>query len=422
MKSIARVEKDDAVKNQPSAIDAFAKRAILSLLKKVKHGRLTIEDGGEVYVFGQEQTETELVAHINVHHPSAYRRVLFGGTIGSGEAYMQHWWSSPDTTQVTRFFVANKDATNNLDSPWSAVKNFFRHMVDRFNINTKSGSRANISAHYDLNNDFFSLFLDPSMMYSSAIYPSEQATLEEAATFKLQHVCERLQLTPDDHLLEIGTGWGGMAIHAAQHFGCKVTTTTISDEQYAYAKQRVEQLGLQNQITLLKKDYRDLTGQYDKLVSIEMIEAVGHQYYKTFFSTCNRLLKPTGLMLLQSITTLDQRYELEKNESDFIRHFIFPGGCLPCNKVISQCIAKYTDMHTVGLEDITADYVKTLAQWKRRFFANIDAVKELGFDDVFIRMWDFYLSFCEGGFAERVIATSQFLFAKPKCRRLPKIV
>ena len=177
MKSIARVEKDDVVKNQPSAIDVFAKRTILSLLKKVKRGRLTIEDGGEVYVFGQELAETELVAHINVHHPSAYQRVLFGGTIGSGEAYMQHWWSSPDTTQVTRFFVANKDATNNLDSPWSAVKNFFRHMADRFNINTKSGSRANISAHYDLNNDFFSLFLDPSMMYSSAIYPSEQATL-----------------------------------------------------------------------------------------------------------------------------------------------------------------------------------------------------------------------------------------------------
>ncbi|MEP2617567.1 MAG: cyclopropane-fatty-acyl-phospholipid synthase family protein, partial [Marinomonas sp.] len=289
-------------------------------------------------------------------------------------------------------------------------------IVHRMNANTKKGSKDNISAHYDLGNDFFFLFLDPTMMYSSAIYPQQEASLEEAAVHKLDRICQKLQLTEADHLLEIGTGWGGMAIHAAKHYGCKVTTTTISKEQYEFAKERVEAEGLQDKITLLLKDYRDLEGQYDKLVSIEMIEAVGHEYYDSYFSKCSELLKPHGVMVIQAITIADQRYDYARRSVDFIQRYIFPGGCLPSNQVIAHKIASKTDMQIVGLEDITEHYAKTLADWRTRFHEARHHVLDMGFDDVFCRMWDFYLAYCEGGFKERAISTGQFVFAKPEHR------
>jgi len=259
------------------------------------------------------------------------------------------------------------------------------------------------------------------MMYSSAIFPDESSTLEQAASYKLEHICQRLQLTESDHLLEIGTGWGGMAIYAAKHFSCRVTTTTISKEQYAHTLTQVKAEGLEDKITVLLDDYRDLEGEFDKLVSIEMIEAVGYQYYEQYFSTCSQLLKDDGLMLIQAITVPDQRYETTKKSTDFIQRYIFPGGELPCLSVIANHITKHTNMQIVGIEDITLDYAKTLAMWRHRFFDKLDHVKAQGFDDVFIRMWDFYLSYCEGGFRERTISTVQALMAKPRCLSLPAI-
>ena len=421
MKSIDLVSKKLSAKETGSWKSGIAKKAILKMLEKVTIGHLTVEDGGEVYSFGEAISDTHLVAHIQVLNPAAYTQVLFNGTIGSGEAYMLNHWSSPNLVDVVRLMVLNQAKLRNMDSKWSWYQKKISSVVDLFKKNTKKGSKKNIAAHYDLSNEFFSLFLDESMMYSSAIYTENTKSLEEASFHKLDHICRSLALKPSDHLLEIGTGWGGMAIHAAKHYGCKVTTTTISQEQYALAKEKVEALGLSDQITLLKEDYRDLTGTYDKLVSIEMIEAVGYRFFDTFFKKCSSLLKDTGVMLIQAITTPDQRYEAEKDETDFIKKYIFPGGCLPSNLYIHQSVARVTDMQNIALYDITLSYAKTLAEWRERFWHNVNDVKDMGFDDIFIRMWDFYLCFCQGGFQERVINTSQYVFAKPMCRDLPVI-
>lgn len=421
MKSIDAVSRKAALRNPAQFAVAMAKNLLLSRLTKIEIGHLSVEEGGDLYTFGQSRQDADIIARIIIKDPLAYPKILFNGSTGSGEAYMQGAWSSPDLVKVVRLFVANKHLLSNMESGWSWLSKFINSVRAYLHLNTKIGSKKNISAHYDLSNHFFSLFLDRTMMYSSALFPCAATSLEEASLHKLHHICRRLNLSPRDHLLEIGTGWGGMAVHAAKHYGCKVTTTTISQEQYELARQRVEREGLSDKVTVLKKDYRELTGTFDKLVSIEMVEAVGHQYYREFFTRCSKLLKRNGLMLMQAITTQDQRFEREKNRSDFIRKYIFPGGCLPSNEVVMRKISQYTDMHLVGLEDITADYAKTLNAWRRRFFNKIDEVRQLGFDDIFIRMWDFYLCYCEGGFSERVINTSQFLFAKPQCRELPVV-
>lgn len=419
--TMSKTKREDKVQvAAPTLLDGLAKKIVLTLLKQMSVGHLTVEDGGEVFSFGEPQTKANVVAHINIKHASVYRKVLFAGTIGSAEAYMAGHWTTPDLTMVVRVMVLNQAMLQNMDSKWSAAYKYVASKVDRLRKNTKVGSKKNIAAHYDLSNEFFSLFLDSSMMYSSAIYKTPATSLEDAAEFKLDHICKQLNLQPTDHLLEIGTGWGGMAIYAAKHYGCKVTTTTISEQQYLYAKQAIEKAGLENKVTLLQKDYRDLEGQFDKLVSIEMIEAVGYDFYTQYFAKCSSLLKPDGLMLIQAITTTDQRYHREKDNIDFIRKYIFPGGCLPSNAVIAEHVANDTDMHLVQLHDITLDYAKTLADWRSAFSKKLDRVVELGFDEYFIKMWEFYLCYCEGGFKERVINTSQFVFAKPMCRALPR--
>ncbi len=419
MKSIDVVDKKLDSKIKENFLDGVAKKIILSALQKMTTGHLTIEDDGEVYSFGEDAQTADVVGHIFVEHRSAYRQVMLNGTIGSGEAYMAGAWRSPDLTQVIRIFVMNMDVVIGMDSKWNFAFKFIGNIFHKMNANSKDKARENISAHYDLGNDFFKLFLDETMLYSSAIYPSKTATLLEASTYKMQHICKRLGLTEHDHLLEIGTGWGGMAIYAAQSTGCKVTSVTISQEQYDYAKAWVAREGLQDQVDIQLKDYRDVTGQFDKLLSIEMIEAVGYQYYSEYFKQCSTLLKPDGKMLIQAITIADQRYHAERDNVDFIQRYIFPGGCLPSNEIIAQHVRKDTDMQIVGLDDITLHYAKTLAHWKTAFMSKLDAVKAQGFDDVFIRMWDFYLCYCEGGFRERVISTSQILFAKPQCKDLP---
>jgi len=398
----------------------FAKQRILATLSNLTIGHLTIIDSDETYHFGKQNTEG-MSATITVNDSRSYSHILFGGTIGVGESYISEWWSTNNLVGVIRIFVANQAHMNNMESPFSKIGNTLVKLKSKCLPNTINTAKQNIIAHYDLSNDFFRLFLDPSMMYSSAIYTKEDTPLHEAALYKLDHICKRLQLSSQDHLIEIGTGWGGFAIHAATNYGCKVTTTTISDEQFKYAQNKVKEAGLEKQIKVLKKDYRLLEGKYDKLVSIEMIEAVGHKYYQEYFSTCSNLLKEDGLMLIQAITASDQRFEKEKNNIDFIRRYIFPGGCLPSIDCITKNTSRHTNLQLVGLEDITLDYARTLSDWRVNFHLNLNKVRQMGFSNTFIRLWDFYLCYCEGGFAERVIGTSQLLFAKPRSKQLPGV-
>ncbi len=395
--------------------ESMARRALLGILGRMQVGNLTIHEGGRTMHFGEESGAGPH-AVVNVHDPKAYRRVLTGGSVGSGESYMLGQWSSPHLVDVIRLFCANMAVLDSMDSGSSLLRRIGLKIAHVLNSNTLTGSRRNISAHYDLGNDFFSLFLDPTMMYSSAVFPDPAATLEVASEYKLDLICRQLELKPGDHLLEIGTGWGGMALHAARYYGCRVTTTTLSKEQYEYTRRRVTEAGLADSVEVLCRDYRDLEGRYDKLVSIEMIEAVGYEFYSNYFSKCSSLLKPDGLMVIQAITMADQRYEQAKKEVDFIKRYIFPGGCLPSLEIISRHIARDTDMQITNLRDITRDYADTLACWRQRFQRALPQVREQGFDELFERMWEFYLCYCEGGFRERVIGTVQLTFAKPGYR------
>jgi len=295
----------------------------------------------------------------------------------------------------------------------------FQRAWHRLRDNTRHGSRQNIAAHYDLGNDFYATFLDRSMMYSAALFERPDATLQEAQTAKLERLCRKLDLKPSDHLLEIGTGWGGLALHAAREHGCRVTTTTISREQYDMSRRRVREAGLEQRIDVIFEDYRDLRGTYDKLVSVEMIEAVGHRWYDKFFGKCSELLKPDGLMALQAIVIDDRHYDEALKSVDFIQRHVFPGSTIPSVGAITSCAARVTDMHLVHHEDLTPHYARTLELWRERFFANMDRVRALGFDERFTRLWEYYLCYCEGGFSERQIGSVQMLYAKPMNRREP---
>ncbi|HSC66516.1 MAG TPA: cyclopropane-fatty-acyl-phospholipid synthase family protein [Cellvibrio sp.] len=395
---------------------AVARRLMLGLLEKLQYGCLRLHEGDRVMMFGQAADASDIVADIRVLDPQLYSDLVFGGSIGAGEAYVSSHWETNNLTSVVRIFARNISVLDKLDANQSRLGKWLLRVFHRLNRNSKTGSRNNISAHYDLGNDFFRLFLDQELMYSAAIYPTPDATLAQAAQYKLQRVCEKLQLNAQDHLLEIGTGWGGMALYAARHYGCKVTTTTISREQYEYAKARVRDAGMEDRVAVLFDDYRELNGQFSKLVSIEMIEAVGHQHYDQYFSTCASLLKDDGLMLLQAITISDQRYHNALRSVDFIQRYIFPGGCLPCIGVIADKVMRKTDMAIVGIEEIGDQYARTLKHWREAFMSQLEQVRALGFDDRFIRLWEFYLSYCEGGFMERSIGTAQVLLAKPHYR------
>lgn len=409
-----------SVATSSAFVDRWAKRFVLAVLGRLNRARIILEDGDETLIFG-ESNEDVLTAHIKVLSPEFYLDLLKGGSIGCGESYMRHHWVSNDLLTLVRVMVLNLHVLDGVNQERSWLTRIATKFLHRRNANNKEGSRRNIAAHYDLSNQFFETFLDPSMMYSAAIFPDDETSLHEASINKLSHICERLQLCSEDHLLEIGTGWGSMAIHAAEHYGCKVTTTTLSKEQYKYATQKVKEAGLAERVTVLLKDYRDLEGEYDKLVSVEMIEAVGHEFYANYFEKCSSLLKENGLMLIQAITISDQRFERAKNSVDFIQRYIFPGGCLPSNSVISEHIGRHTDMQLVGLEDITRDYALTLDHWRRRFLSQRNEIAAHGFTQEFMRMWDYYLAYCQGGFMERVIHTAQFLAAKPMFRSTPKI-
>jgi cyclopropane-fatty-acyl-phospholipid synthase len=407
----AKVPALETLEERP--IDRVSRRIFLTLLKKIRKGKLTLIEDGRQYSFGESSSAGGLSAIIRVRHPRFYTGTVFGGSIGSGEAYMAGLWSPDDLTTLIRIVIQNQQVFEGMEKGWARLTEPLNTIYHTLNRNTRIGSRQNIAAHYDLGNDFYALFLDDTMTYSCGIFEREDSTLAEASAAKYDRICRKLRLAPGDKVVEIGTGWGGFAVHAALNYGVHVTTTTISDRQYRYAAARFKSAGLDDRVRLLKKDYRDLQGRYDKLVSIEMIEAVGHQFLPTFFKNCSRLLKDDGMMALQAITIADQAFDRHKRSVDFIKRYIFPGSCIPSIASIGNAIARGSDLRLVHLEDITGHYARTLREWRRRFFENIATVRTMGYSDPFIRMWEYYLCYCEAGFTERYIGDVQMLFAKP---------
>ena len=381
------------------------KRAVLRQLAGLRHGQLSVCEDGERRTYGQPGSEPH--GEIHIHDPAAWAMVAGNGSIGAGEAYIHGYWSSPDLTAVVRVFVANLDVLDAMDSGLARLGRPLLQGLHWLNRNSRKGSRRNIAAHYDLGNALFEQFLDPTMMYSAALFERTDDSLEQAQLNKLDRICSKLDLQPTDHLLEIGTGWGSMALYAATHYGCRVTTTTLSQEQYAYTRRRIEEQGLQERITLLLEDYRDLQGQYDKLVSIEMVEAVGHRFLPTYFRQCARLLKDDGLMLLQAITIRDQRYAQASRSVDFIQRYIFPGGFLPSITAMNELMTRHTDFVVRNLFDMGPDYARTLTHWRTRFLHAWQEIEKLGFDERFRRMWLYYLGYCEAGFNARTISVVQ---------------
>ncbi|WP_460120930.1 class I SAM-dependent methyltransferase [Pseudomonas sp. S2_C03] len=396
---------------------SLLRRGVLRQLARLKKGQLVIIEEGERLVFGS--AGSALQAEIQVLDAAAWGLVASNGSIGAGEAFIHGYWSSPDLTAVVRVFVSNLEVLDAMEGGLAKLGRPVVQALHWLNRNTRKGSRQNIAAHYDLGNDLFEQFLDPTMMYSAAQFRSPDDSLEQAQLNKLERICRKLDLKPSDHLLEIGTGWGSMALYAAQNYGCTVTTTTLSREQYAFTARRIEALGLQERVTLLLTDYRDLTGQYDKLVSIEMIEAVGHRFLPTYFKQCAHLLKSNGLMLLQAITIREQRYEQARNSVDFIQRYIFPGGALPCVQKMLEIVSRDTDMNLLHMEDFGLHYARTLRLWHENFRRAQGRLSELGYDECFLRLWEFYLCYCEGGFLERTIGTAQLLLAKPAAMPAP---
>jgi cyclopropane-fatty-acyl-phospholipid synthase len=409
----------DETSGETGLLRRLARNALLKRLALIQDGELRLLDGGETLRFGARTARCGLAVTISVRDPEFYALAAFGGTVGAGESYIHGHWRCDDLTALVRIMVLNRNVMQEMEKGLVARgSGMLRRLLHWANRNSKSGSARNIAAHYDLGNDLYRLMLDDTMAYSCGIYLNEEATLHEASVAKFDAVCRKLALTSSDHLVEIGTGWGGLAIHAAERYGCRVTTTTISREQHDFAKAKIAARGLSDRITLLFEDYRDVKGQFDKLVSIEMIEAVGAKYLDTYFRKCSSLLKPGGAMLLQAITLQDQFYARALKSVDYIQRFIFPGSFIPSVTAISESVTRVTDMKVFNLEDIGPHYAPTLRMWRERFFANLSKVKELGYPDSFVRLWEFYLCYCEGGFAERQLGDVQMLLTKPDCRRI----
>ena len=392
-----------------NSIDTFAKKTLFSQLKKIKHGKLNIVEGRKKYTFGHSK---DIIANIHVKNPLFYRHVLFGGSIGSSESYIQGYWNSSDLTKVIEIMAINEQTMDEMEGWFKLLVRPIFKIMHYLNKNTLEGSKKNIAQHYDLSNDFFSLFLDPTMMYSSGIYKSRSMSLESASLNKLDIICRKLHLKRTDKIIEIGSGWGGFAIYAANKYGCHVTTTTISKQQFQYVKSKIKKLKLEKKVTVLFKDYRDLSGSYDKLVSIEMIEAVGHENIPTYFKKVSSLLNDGGKFAMQGITYNDQKFDLYKNSVDFINKYIFPGACLISLSQVLDTLKRDTNLILNDLDDITPHYVRTLNIWRENFLNKRKEVSDLGFDDNFIRLWEFYLVYCEAGFIEKNIGDYQFLFTK----------
>ena len=391
--------------------DRFARRLMLATLKHIADGHLDLAAPSGAWSFGDPASSRR--ARIRLADERTFRRVLFGGDIGFGEAYMDGDWTTDDLVALLRLAIRNLALFEDRNRLLSALSRWRDLLSHRRRPNSRRGSRANIRAHYDLGNEFYRLFLDESMAYSCAIFRSADDPLEAAQQEKFDRICRKLRLGPSDHVLEIGTGWGGFAVWAATRYGCRVTTTTISAEQHACAADLFARLGLgPDRIDLRLEDYRDLKGRFDRIVSIEMFEAVGLAHYDAFFGQCDRLLAPSGTMLLQAITVTDQRFERYRATPDWIQKYIFPGGELASVGAILESLRRATSLALYHLEEIGAHYARTLREWRRRFMASLDRVHALGFDDRFIRMWEYYLASCEAAFLERQIGNVQMLLTK----------
>jgi cyclopropane-fatty-acyl-phospholipid synthase len=401
---------------RPGIADRAARGAASAVLRRIRRGEVVVVDGEQTQRFGTPGGAQPLSATITVRHPAFYRALLRGGSRALALSYIDGDWDCDDTFALTRIACLNMGAIDALSFAVEPLVSPLQRGLRWFDRNTPDRSVRRVRQHYDLGNDFYALMLDPTMMYSCGLYAEPGMSLHDAQVAKLERVCRWLRLTPDDHVIEIGTGWGGFAVHAAQRYGCRVTTTTISREQHAHAVQRVQAAGLRGRVTVLLEDYRDLRGHYDKLVSIEMIEAVGAQYLDSYFAACSRLLEPDGLMFLQAIVTSHRLYRTTRYGRGFANDVIFPGGCLPSNTAMLDCAGRVTDLRLVDFEDITPGYPATLLAWRHNVDAHVDRVRAMGFDERFLRMWRLYLSFCAGAFAERRIQDVQLLFAKPAYR------
>jgi len=411
-----RLSVDGLAKNiqkmqRSTRMTSFFKKILFKKLKGLKTGELTIIDGAKTHVFGLPKSE--LNATVTVSSQEFYVFLGSGGTNGAAEAFTAGYWSADNLVDLIRLIIKNKKTMEGLESGFARLTNPITKIIHKLRQNTLKGSKSNILAHYDLSNDFYKLWLDSTMTYSSGIFLNKNSSMHEASIEKLDRICRKLKLDSNDHVLEIGTGWGSFAVHAVKNYGCKVTTTTISDSQFNYVANLISKEGLGDKITLLNRDYRELEGAFDKVVSIEMIEAVGSDYVPGFFEKASSLLKQNGLMALQGITYNDPDFDAYKNSVDFIRKYIFPGSCLISVVQVEHAITKKTDLVKIDSEDITLDYARTLAIWRQDFEKVLPQVRELGFSDPFIRIWIFYLVYCEAGFLENLIGDFQFIFAKP---------
>jgi cyclopropane-fatty-acyl-phospholipid synthase len=421
MSTIARPAEPRLVPHTLRPMERAGREVVHRVLGSLVHGRVTLVDGPLVRVGGRAdpgavEGHAALDVRVEVRDPRFYTSVAFHGSVGVAESYMEGHWECDDLPGLFELLLMNRDALASVETPMARAARPIARALHALRRNTRSGSRRNIHAHYDLSNEFFALWLDPTMMYSSAIFEPASLTLEEAQVEKVDRCCRKLELRASDHLLEIGTGWGGAAIHAASRYGCRVTTTTISDEQFAMASARVREAGLSERVTIVKSDYRDLTGTFDKVLSIEMIEAVGHEYLPAYFGAISRLLKPDGLAVIQGIYIRDQRYDQARATIDFLKKYIFPGSCLIGMAAVTRAIKERTDLSLVHVEDLGVHYVRTLACWNEEFHARLDEVRRMGFDERFIRMWRYYFTYCMGAFRARHCGDYQLVLAKPLAR------
>ena len=395
-------------------IEPAARGAVHALLRRVRSGRLVLQEAWSDGQFAFGPDDGELRTTVVVHSPDVYRLLVRERSVGLGQAYADGLWDTDDIVTLFRIGAREIGRSDRIRGRLAPLSSPLQRLATLPVLNTRRGARRNIAAHYDLGNELFELFLDREwMMYSSALFERPDATLEEAQRAKLERICEALELRSDQHLLEVGTGWGGLALYAASRYGCRVTTTTISRAQREYAEGRIRAAGLEERVQVLGADYRELTGRYDRLASIEMIEAVGWEYFDSFFERCSALLEPNGLMFLQAISIDDRAYEGEKRARTFSNTLIFPGGCLPSLSAMQRSVARRTDMRPVRLEDIGSSYVLTLRHWRGRFMAASKQLAELGYDERFRRLWEMYFAISEAGFHEARLRDLQLVYAKP---------
>lgn len=409
----------DAPTVAPRFWDDWFRAIVESKLSALTRGKVALSDGLRETHFGQW---ADLKATVAVHRSRFFRKAVLGGTLAIADSYVRGDWDCEDLTSLFRIAIRNNAAAGRLDPGRFSLVHWARRLSHWWRSNTLLGSRRNIAEHYDLGNDFFQLWLDESMAYSSGIFPTANASLHAASLEKFDRICRKLELTPADEVLDIGAGWGGFAIHAASRFGCRVTATTISRQQFDFAREKIEAAGLSDRITLRNQDYRRLRGQFDKLVSVEMIEAVGHRYLDLFFEQCSQLLRPAGSLVLQAIVMPEQRYDQYRASVDFIQRYIFPGGCLPSLGAMLRSVGRKTDLRLVHVEDFAPHYAETLRRWRQSFHTRISDIRALGYSEEFLRGWHYYLCYCEAAFEERYIGVMQIQFDKPQCRRDPMVL